>query len=245
MGTVKIYKHALRVALLAMTVASPGLYAEGAKSAMGSPSPSTSGQSGSSSTAGFTDSSAGTATKGSVSAADQRMMRQMAQSNIAEIEAGKMAQSKSQNEQIKSFAQKMIDDHTKAQQDLQKVAQAKGVTLPTTADAKHQAMAKKLAALSGNEFDRRYMMQGGLQDHRATHRLLQRMQSRARDADLKNLAAQTLPVVNEHLTTAQQLQASIKTGGTAAGSSGTGGAATGSGAAGGSGTSGGGGGGGK
>jgi putative membrane protein len=141
-----------------------------------------------------------------VSKKDQKMMREMAQSNIAEIETGKLALTKTQNEKVKSFAQKMIDDHTKAQQDLQQVAQSKGVTLPTEPDAKHKAMAKKLSGLSGDEFDRRYMAQGGLADHKKTHNLLQRAQSKATDPDVKNLAAKTQPVVEEHLSMAQQLQ---------------------------------------
>ncbi|MEN3295949.1 MAG: putative rane protein [Burkholderiales bacterium] len=136
---------------------------------------------------------------------DQKMMQEMAQSNIAEIEAGKLALTKTQNEKVKSFAQKMIDDHTKAQQDLQQVAQSKGVTLPTEPDDKHKAMAKKLSGLSGDKFDQRYMAQGGLADHKKTHRLLERA-SKSTDADVKNLAAKTQPVVEEHLSMAQQLQ---------------------------------------
>jgi putative membrane protein len=149
----------------------------------------------------------GSADSGStVSKKDQKIMREMAQSNIAEIEAGKIALTKSQNDKVKSFAQKMIDDHTKVQQDLQQVAQAKGVTLPTEPDAKHKAMAIELSGLSGDKFDRRYMAQGGLADHKKTHRLLERAQSKATDPDVKNLATKTQPVVEEHLSMAQQMQ---------------------------------------
>jgi putative membrane protein len=193
----------------------------------------TSGSSGTSSGSSASDSSGSSVTgssatgsaaesKGSVSAADQRFMRDLAQANIAEIEAGKLAQSKSQNDEVKNFAQRMIDDHGKALQDLQQLAQSKGVTLPTRPDAKHLAMAKTLSALSGDQFDRRYMAQGGLADHKRTHQLLQRVQSRATDPDLKQAAAQMLPVVDQHLNMAQQTQASLKTStGSATGASGS------------------------
>jgi putative membrane protein len=139
---------------------------------------------------------------------DQKMMREMAQSNLAEIETGKLALSKSQNDDVKKFAQRMIDDHTTAQKELAQVAQSKGVTLPTQPDAKHQKMAKKLGSLSGDDFDRMYMEQGGVGDHKKTDRLLKSAQSDAKDPDLKALAGKTEPIVREHLTMAQQLHAS-------------------------------------
>lgn len=155
------------------------------------------------------------AKSGMVNRADQAMMRDLAYANIAEIEAGKLAQSKSQNDQVKSFAQKMVDDHTKALDDLKKLADAKNVTLPTKSDSKHQAMAKKLDKLSGAQFDRQYLAQGGMSDHKTTHNLLQRIQSRATDPDLKQLATQTIPVVNQHMDLAQQTQNAAASGGAA------------------------------
>src|SRR5690349_9442282 len=60
----------------------------------------------------------GAAKSGSkVSSADQKMMRDIAYSNISEVAAGKLALERSQSDDVKSFAQKMIDDHTKAQQE--------------------------------------------------------------------------------------------------------------------------------
>lgn len=143
---------------------------------------------------------------GTLSKSDQKMLQQMANANLAEIEAGKLAQEKSQNDQVKTFAQQMIDDHTKALQEVQTLAQAKGVTLPTEPDSKHKKMADKMNKLSGTAFDKRYMAQGGLGDHKDTHRLLQKVQKSASDADVKALAAKTLPVVDQHLSMAKDLQ---------------------------------------
>jgi putative membrane protein len=230
MFTGKISKHVLHAALLALVCGPVAVHAQSAKSPAGSASEGSTGKSSSSSQGTQGAQPSGTASAGSsgsasasLSASDQRLLKDMAQANIAEIETGKLAQQKSQNDEVKNFAQRMIDDHGKALQDLQQVAQAKGVTLPTKPDVKHQAMAKALSALSGDQFDRRYMAQGGLADHRQTHQLLQRAQ-RATDPDVKQAAAQTLPVVDQHLNMAQQLQASIKSGGTSAGASGTAGA---------------------
>lgn len=140
-----------------------------------------------------------------LSKADQNLMREMAYSNLAEIETGKIALSQSKNDQVRSFAQKMIDDHTQAQKELEQLAQAKGVTLPTEPNRKHQAAAKKMSALEADKFDKQYIAKGGLSDHRNTHRLLERAQTRASDPDLKALATKMTPIVSQHLTMAQEV----------------------------------------
>ena len=152
-----------------------------------------------------TVSGSGTTGAASLSRTDQKMVKDMAMANLAEIEAGRMAQTKSQNEQVKNFAQQMIDDHTKALGEVQQLAQAKGVALPTELDRTHKRRADKLASLSGEEFDRAYMNQSGLADHKKTHGLLKQAQSRAKDPDVKALAARTMPIVDQHLNSAQQL----------------------------------------
>jgi putative membrane protein len=238
MSKIKTWKRLLggstAAALLAMLSATTAVQAQSNQN----PSTGAAGQSEARSTAGTaataagnsgvsgqTGSAADTAAAGQPAAAkmskdDQRMMVDLAKANMAEVEASQMAQGKSQNEQVKSFAQQMITDHTKALQEVQQIAQAKGVTLPTEPDAKHKAMSARMAALSGDEFDRRYMEQTGVKDHKATHALLKKIQSKAKDPDLKALAARMQPAVDQHLANVTQLNASMKSS-TRAGSSGT------------------------
>lgn len=174
-------------------------------------------------------SASGKSADAGLSKSDQSMMRQMAQANIAEIEAGKLAQSKTRNEKVRSFAQKMIDDHTKAQGELQQLAQQKGVTLPTEPDKAHQAALKKLGELSGAAFDRSYMKQGGLNDHKQAHQLLERVEAKAADPELKAMAAKMLPSIEEHMKMAQDTQTALsgQGGSTASGASGASGASEG------------------
>jgi len=156
----------------------------------------------------------GAGTKAALSKSDEKIVMNMAQENMAEIEAARLAQTKSQSEQVKNFAKQMVDDHTKALGEVQQLAQARGVTLPTELDRSHKAKADKLAALSGEAFDRTYMAQAGVADHKKNHDMLRRAQSRARDPEVRALAARTLPIVDQHLNSAQQLHK-----GTAMGSS--------------------------
>lgn len=139
-----------------------------------------------------------------VSRDDSRLMADLAHANIAEIETGKMALEKSQNPQVKKFAQHMIDDHTAALKELQTVAQAKGVTLPDGTDMKHKTMATALKVMTGNSFDSQYMKRAGVGDHQQTLELLQKVQKNAKDPELKAMATKMVPTVQEHLKMAQQ-----------------------------------------
>ena len=137
--------------------------------------------------------------------ADQKIVAGMAQANIAEIEAGKLALANSQNPEVKAFAQQMVDDHTKALNDVKALAEAKGVTIPTEQDAKHKAMAAKLSKMTGAAFDKAYMKQAGLDDHKAVHAKLKKDQAQAKDPDVKALAAKMIPTVEQHLHSATGL----------------------------------------
>lgn len=207
-----------------------------------SATPSTSGASGSAGqgASGASDSSAGAgkAASGKLSKGDQNIMRELAYANLSEIETGKIALNQSKNDQVRSFAQKMIDDHTQAQKDLEQLAQSKGVTLPTEPDKKHQAAAKKLGALEGEKFDKQYLSQGGMRDHRNTHKLLQRAQTRATDSDLKALVTKMEPIVSQHLTMAQDASGAKSSTSGSMGAAGTSATSSGPGSSGSAGTSG-------
>ncbi|PWF46092.1 DUF4142 domain-containing protein [Massilia glaciei] len=150
-------------------------------------------------------------------AADQRYLKEIAQGNIAEIKMAEMALAKSQDEQVKAFAQKMIDDHTSVLNQVQQLAQAKGVTLPDEMDRKHKRLSDKMSAMTGEQFDRAYLSNAGLGDHKNMTQLLARVEKRAVDPDLKRLAAQTRPAVEQHLHSAQQMRGSSTKGATEAG----------------------------
>ncbi len=172
-------------------------------------------------------SSSGTSTQQSsgassekLSSRDEKMIKQIAESNIAEINAGKLAQDKASSDEVKSFAKKMVDDHTKALDDLKQLAQSKGITLPTEPSREQMAQEKKLQALSGEKFDRQYLQQAGDRAHKETHRLLQRAASRAEDTDLKNYASKTMGTVETHQQMAKETTRNLKS--TAEGKSGSG-----------------------
>lgn len=148
-------------------------------------------------------SSSDAAGKSTVVRGDRSLMNDMANGNHAEINMGKMALEKSQNAEVKKFAQQMVDDHTKALVELQALAQRKNVKLPDGAGPVNTTKATAMKALSGETFDSQYMKRTGVGAHEATLKLLQKVQTTAEDADLKALAAKMKPTVQEHLKMAQ------------------------------------------
>jgi putative membrane protein len=142
--------------------------------------------------------------------ADADRLTAIAQANIAEVAAGKMALDKSSNADVKSFAQMMIDDHSKGLDETKKVAAAKNITLPSEPDAEHKKMAADLQKLSGAAFDKQYVSKAGVADHTKVHAALKKDIASAKDADVKALASKLEPTVAHHEEMAKKLDATLK-----------------------------------
>jgi putative membrane protein len=197
----KVLKAIISASAAALMISALPASAQSGTSAMNANGAAMNGmqQSGASGAAGATASSA------ALTAADKKAVMDMGMANMAEVETGKMAVAKSQSADVKAFAQQMIDDHGKALTEVQALATAKGVTLPTELDAKHKAMAAKLDKLSGEKFDKEYMKNAGVADHKTVHAMLMKDEKAAKDADVKALAAKMAPTVEQHLKSAQMI----------------------------------------
>jgi len=121
---------------------------------------------------------------------------------MAEVELGQLASQKAQSDQVKQFAQRMVQDHGKANDELKTLAQQKNITLPTDLDAKHKSTRDRLSKLSGAQFDRAYM-QDMLADHRKDVSDFRKESQSGKDPDVKAWAAKTLPTLEEHLKLAE------------------------------------------
>jgi putative membrane protein len=141
--------------------------------------------------------------------ADREMMADLIHNNYAEIETGKMALEKSQNTQVKNFAQRMIDDHQQMSKDLQQLAKTKGLTLPQGTDLQHKALSTALGVLNGDAFNSQYIRRVGIGDHERTIELLKKAQTQAQDPDIKAMAQKSLPKIQEHLSMARKIEASL------------------------------------
>ena len=139
-----------------------------------------------------------------LAAADAKFMKEAAGGGMAEVELGKLAQEKASSDQVKQFGQRMVDDHSKANQQLEQIAQQKNVRLPKQPNAKEQAEKARLEKLSGDQFDQAYMNHM-VADHKKDVSEFQKQSSTARDPDVRNFASQTLPTLQEHLKQAESI----------------------------------------
>ncbi|WP_266365397.1 DUF4142 domain-containing protein [Tellurirhabdus rosea] len=117
---------------------------------------------------------------------------------LLEVTLGQMAQEKGQSPQVKAFGQMMIEDHTKANDELKALAARKNITLPTTLGEDEQKHVDELASLSGAEFDKKYidLMED---DHEQDVKLFSEAAQEEEDAELKAFASKTLPTLQQHL----------------------------------------------
>src|SRR2546429_4055644 len=157
------------------------------------------------------------ASSGQVSAADASFMKKAAAGGIAEVEMGKLAQDKASSADVKAFGKRMVDDHSKANDELKSLASQKGVDVPSEPGAKEKADMARLSKLSGAEFDRAYMKEM-VNDHKKDVAEFQKESQSAKDADLKSWAGKTLPTLKEHLKMAQDDWSKVGGGKTVAGS---------------------------
>jgi putative membrane protein len=145
--------------------------------------------------------------------ADAAAMKQLAQANINEVEAGKVAASKAQSPDVKRFAQKMIDDHTQMLNDLKTLARQKSVALPDSVSLKDQAEIKMMERASGADFDKKYMEKMA-KEHESDLIEVQNLAAKAKDADFRAAMQRASGKISEHLRIAQRIAGASAAGST-------------------------------
>ena len=135
---------------------------------------------------------------------DQDFVQRVAMGNLAEVEIGRLALRQSNNADMRKFAQRLITDHGKANQELARIATAKGVVLPRQLDKEHRETATKLSKLRGADFEHSFASDM-VEDHKKDIALFEHIAKNGKDKDIKAWAEKTLPTLKEHLKMAQDL----------------------------------------
>jgi len=139
---------------------------------------------------------------------DQAFVKEAAIGGLAEVQLGNLANEKASNSDVKQFGERMVTDHSKANDELKQVAQKQNVQLPTDLDAKHKALVARLSKLSGDAFDKAYMKEM-LSDHKHDVAAFKKESSSGKDADVKQFASSTLPTLEDHLKLAQDTASKV------------------------------------
>lgn len=136
-------------------------------------------------------------------------MTEAASSGMLEVQAGELAQSTSQNQEVKSFGQMMVTDHTKANDELKALARQKSIVMPDSMSERHMSMVDNLRNSTGAEFDQNFadLM---VTSHEEAVNLFEEAAQNVEDPDVKAFASKTLPTLQQHLDKARQLNDKLK-----------------------------------
>jgi putative membrane protein len=142
---------------------------------------------------------------------DLKFIRNATEGGQMEVELGKVAAEKATNADVKQFGQHMVDDHSKANQELAALCQTKGVDLTDDKpkmDKKVQKAVDKLSKKEGADFDKQYV-DDMVKDHETDVKEFQKAAEELKDQDLKTWAAKTLPTLQSHLDMITSIQGKL------------------------------------
>jgi putative membrane protein len=135
--------------------------------------------------------------------APSAFVKMAAQAGMAEVEAGKVALSKSKDPEIRRFAERMVNDHGSTNLQLARIAKAKGIETPKRLDPEHQSMIDSLSSQSGADFDAAYSRHMNMGHDKAI--ALFEGAAKSTDPDFAGFAQKTLPTLQEHKQLASRL----------------------------------------
>jgi putative membrane protein len=158
--------------------------------------------------AGAASSSTASSSTSASANADQDFIAKAAKGNRAEVTLGKLVADKTKDPNVRQFAQMMVKDHSAAQNDLQQLAQSKNITLPEGLPDDATALQSKLSSATGKALDKDYM-DSMVDDHKKDVSEFQDASQNAKDPDVKQWAAKTLPTLQAHLQKAEQIAAKV------------------------------------
>ena len=140
-----------------------------------------------------------------VARGDRKFIEEAAGSGMFEVQVSQLAASKATDAGVKSYASMLVDHHTAANNELIKIANARGVELPAAPPRALRNDIEKLGKKSGAEFDKDYVREVGIKAHEKDIKKFQSASKDVKDPELKAFVDKTLPQLREHLAAAQKL----------------------------------------
>jgi len=142
-----------------------------------------------------------------MSVRDKSFMKGAAEGGMAEVELGRLAAQKASDPDVKAFGQRMVDDHSKANDKLKEVASGLAYSLPTDLKASDRREAHHFATLSGADFDHAYVKEM-VKDHKGDVKEFEKEATHG-NGPVRSFASDTLPTLREHLRMAEEMAAKM------------------------------------
>ncbi len=140
---------------------------------------------------------------------DSTFAKKADRSDLAEVKLGKLAEQKGATDTVRDFGQRMVKDHSNANEQLKDAAQQDNINLPNQPNNMQEQEYNRLSNLSGKEFDRAYARLM-VKEHQKDVQALQHEANYGKNAQIKNWASTTLPTIQEHLRLARQMQQDVQ-----------------------------------
>jgi putative membrane protein len=138
---------------------------------------------------------------------DRDFLERAAQGTNAEISIGALTPDRARRPEVASFGQLMVSHHTGVKKELAALARKRRIALPESLGAEQQSF-DRLLERRGEEFDREFA-RVMVESHQTARQLFQNAAAGAADPELKSFASKTLPMIEMHLTRAEELAAAI------------------------------------
>ena len=135
---------------------------------------------------------------------DKAFVKKALEGSMAEVEMGKLALQKSSDDQVKQFAQRMVDDHSKMVDELKPVAEQLGVKVPDGPSKGQKKKMDKMQALSGDAFDQAYI-KDMVKDHKSDDSEFKQEAQSTQNPQLKQMVMQSDQIIESHLQQIQQI----------------------------------------
>lgn len=139
---------------------------------------------------------------------DAEFAAKAASGGLLEVELGKVVAEKGSTPEAKKFGQQMVDDHTKANEELKAIAAKHNITLPTSLGEDHQKVYKDVVEKAGVDMDKEYLKEM-VKDHEEDVKEFTEASVKASATDLKEFATKNVPILQHHLEMAQQMNAAV------------------------------------
>jgi putative membrane protein len=149
------------------------------------------------------------AQRGQLSEKDYKFVKEAAKGGMSEVELGNLAKEKGISQSVKDYGNRMVRDHSKANDELKQIASTKGATLPAEPSHGERSTMDKLQKTSGTDFDRAYA-DAMVKDHRTDVKEFQDAAQNADDPEIKAFAQKTLPTLQEHQRLAENMQHNVR-----------------------------------
>lgn len=143
--------------------------------------------------------------KGETSSSDKDFVKDAVSGGMMEVQLGQLALDRAGNPDVKNFADRLVRDHSKANEELMQVARSENMKVPEQMEEKHMEMIRELSRLSGKDFDRAYINHM-VKDHKEDIGKFSKQAQKGDNPQLKSFASNTLPKLEEHLAMAKSIQ---------------------------------------